>query len=88
MNGIILTICNSRSALNIKNLKKMKNGSNTVINWWILPKNDSYRENENDSVEKQGISTWKEYPYVEQNFAEKKNHRNVAMDINCDNAPS
>ncbi len=66
----------------------MKNGSNTVINRWISPKNDSYREHENDSVEKQGISTRKENPYILHIFTENKNHRGVAMAINCDNAPS
>ncbi len=42
----------------------MKNRSNTVINDEFLLKIDSYRENENNSVQKQGIPTRKENPHV------------------------
>ncbi len=48
----------------IKKIEKMKNRSNTVLNRRIFPKIDSYRETENNSVEKKGISTKKENPYV------------------------
>ncbi len=60
----------------------MKNGSNTEINWWIFPNNDSYRENENNYVKKQGISTGKENPYVLHISTENKIHRDVAMAFN------
>ncbi len=66
----------------------MKNRSNTVINWRIFPKIDSYRKNENNSAEKQGISTRKENPDVSHIFTENKIHRGVAIATNCNNAPS
>ncbi len=47
-------------------------GCSTVINGRFFSKDDSYRENENSSVEKQRISTRKENPHAYINFLNTK----------------